>query len=1340
MGRDLYGRFAVFSRALDEACGYLDEHLKCSLRDLMFGEGENVLAGHENGASRADRLLLDETMFAQPGLFALELALFRLLEDFGLRADYLLGHSIGELSAAHVGGVIGLEDACELVAARGRLMGALPEGGAMVSVQASEPEARQSIEGLEERVSLAAVNGPRSVVLSGDEDVVLELEAVWSSRGRKTKRLRVSHAFHSPRMVDMLEEYREIAGRLAFAAPRIPIVSNLTGEPALAEHMGDPTYWVNQVREPVRFYDCVQWLASQGTSYLLEVGPDGVLSAMSLDCLSDSIQEDEATRSSIGVASALRGERPEVSTLLTTLADVWVRGHAVDWTRAFDGVDARRVSLPTYAFQRRRYWLDGLQPSHSLTPHVPSMGKHPILNEAVALADGRGWLFSGQLSLEDQPWVEDHVVMGVVLVPGTTFVDLALCAAEHAGCDLVDELVMEVPLVFSGREQVQLQILLREREEEVGCWAIEIYSHSRERSGGDASEASEWMRHASGTLARLEETAATPAIPSIVDAWPPHDAEPVAVESLYEHMAGVGVDFGPAFLGVKTLWRRGDELFAEIRLPEHEWARAASFQVHPALLDAAMHAGTAYSLGASQLMIPFAWSGVSVRKAGTHSLRACLSKTVAGGASLQALDENGAPVASVRSLVARPVTVEQLGAAAQDSGGALFRIDWIAPAVERAPSSFSGALLGTESARLAAPLRSAAGSLELYRDLDSLSEALRNGAVLPEVVLVDCASDELGQSDPPPLGEHDRGGDQNHEDCVADRARGAVHTALELVQAWLSDTSLAPSRLAFVTRNAIAVGGEESVEGLEQAGIWGLIRSATTENPRRLLIVDLDEEHSSLESLPRALRVASLLDEPQLAIRRGDVLVPRLAPVELLDEPATEPVVPGAIAPFDPGGTVLVTGGTGGLGGLVAKHLVARYEARHVLIASRSGRSAEGAAELASDLERMGAQVSIATCDVAEREQLRALLASVPGEHPLRAVVHVAGVIDDGVVGSLTAERVDRVLAPKLDGAWHLHRLTEHLDLSAFVLFSSVSGVLGGMGQSNYATANAFMDALAAHRRAKGLPGVALAWGPWDVGGGMTEGLEEADRTRMRRSGLLPMSEIEALELFDVAQGRDEPLLVPVRLDMPVLSAHAAAETLPSMLRDLVRSPARHLKSAESGALAERLATTSVHEHERIVRDALSIHIATVLGLASAEAVEATRSFKELGFDSLAAIELRNRLNQTLGVSLPATLVFDYPTPELLTTYLLEHVTPDGSQSTANVDVELDKLERLLANEASDELVRSRAKVRLQAILAGLGEDDGSATSTAVAEKMRSASAEEVLDFIDRELRPRPSE
>jgi acyl transferase domain-containing protein/acyl carrier protein len=1346
MGRELYMRFSVFRESLDEACGHLDELLKHSLRDVMFGEDQKSALSGGGGEHAGGKSLLDETMFAQTGLFALELALFRLLEDLGICPDYLLGHSIGELTAAHVAGVMALEDACALVAARGRLMGALPEGGAMISVQASEDEALESLLGCQHLVSLAAINGPRSVVFSGDEDAVLKLGDLWSSRGRKTKRLRVSHAFHSHRMEDMLAEYAEVANRLTFAAPQVPIVSNLTGEPVPAEQVSDPGYWIRQVREPVRFYEGVKWLVGQGVSCLLELGPDGVLSAMSLECLPDVAgTEEQSTRDGIAVkaVSALRGARPEVHALLAALAETWVHGIAVDWGKTFDGVDAHRVQLPTYAFQRQRYWLDDeYRGAGSLASASSSISEHPILDDAVALADGRGWLFTGRLSLDSQPWVADHVVMGVVLVPGTTFVDLALTVAEEVGFDLVAELVMEAPLVLAAGERVRLQISVAEPDD-AGLRAIEIYSCLQDPSRDGELDTGEWTRHASGVLARADDAApqsdAVMDIASIAGVWPPEDAQPLAVEPVYDYLAEVGVDYGPAFLTVDALWQRADGLFAEARLPEHELTRARRFHIHPALLDAALHSSAVRSFASGQLEIPFAWSGVSVQAVGASSLRVWISPTPSGGVSLLIMDDRGAPLASIQSLVGRPVTAKQLGSAADRQQSSLSHVDWVALAVDRAPSSFSGALVGRQT-RLGASLSPADGSLEVYEDLRSLCGALQRGAAVPEIAVVACAPDSLEVDAGGLASDRVRGGGAKGQldDGVIGEMHDTTHFALDLIQTWLADPHLSGSRLAFVTRNAVAAMPGESMDGLAQAGIWGLVRSAATENPHRLLLVDLDDEQSSWELLPQALRAASMFDESQIAIRKGSALVPRLAAVDRKDSPGEESDdVVATPTPFDPNGTVLITGGTGGLGGLVAKHLASRHEARHLLLASRSGRDADGAVELAGELERMGAQVSIVACDVAEQDQLRALLATVAAEHPLGAIVHVAGVLDDGVVGSLTAERVDRVLAPKVSGAWHLHRLTEHLDLSAFVLFSSASGVLGGMGQGNYAAANAFLDALAAHRRANGLAAVSLAWGPWEVTGGMAGGLDETDRTRIMRSGLTPMSDTEALDLFDLAQELDEPLIVPVRLDRSALRAGGTAGAFPSLLRGMVRPATRHTKGVENSALAKRLAAAPPHEHERILLDAVCTHTAVVLGHSSADAVEAKQPFKELGFDSLAAVELRNRLNQALGINLPATLIFDYPTPRALADYLLDNAAPDGTQVSFTVDTELDRLERLLATAVSDEASRSKVSVRLQAILTGLAENGHSAKDTAVAEKMRAATADEVFDFIDRELRPR---
>lgn len=380
MGSELYEVFAPFRETLDEVTRCFDRSLGCSLREVMFGQSGSSFPEASQRSSSASKL--DRTIYTQPALFALEVALFRLLEHWGVRPDYLIGHSIGELSAACVADVLSLEDACRLVAARGRLMEALPGGGAMVAVQASEQEVRETLDGFQERVALAAINGPLSVVLSGDEDAVLELQSVWAARERKTKRLQVSHAFHSHHMDGMLEELARVAGEMTFSPSRLPIVSNLTGEPLTGEQLRDPRYWAEHARRTVRFADGVGWLATRGVDSFLELGPDGVLSAMCMECLpggasmagkpapASSRADDgalaptsalvEGRRSCIALP-ALRKGRSETRGLLSAVSALWVRGIAVEWPTMFEEKGARRVGLATYAFQRKRYWPSGNQ-------------------------------------------------------------------------------------------------------------------------------------------------------------------------------------------------------------------------------------------------------------------------------------------------------------------------------------------------------------------------------------------------------------------------------------------------------------------------------------------------------------------------------------------------------------------------------------------------------------------------------------------------------------------------------------------------------------------------------------------------------------------------------------------------------------------------------------------------------------------------------------------------------------------------------------------------------------------------------------------------------------------
>jgi acyl transferase domain-containing protein/short-subunit dehydrogenase/acyl carrier protein len=1232
MAVELLGCSPVFRRSMLDCQGALAPFVDWSLFDVLRKVG---------GAPGLDRVDV-----VQPVLFAVMVSLAALWRACGVHPDVVVGHSQGEIAAACVAGGLSLDDAARVVAVRGRVLCGLAGLGGMVSVALAAGELGPRLERWGERISLAAVNGPRSTVLSGDlealEVFLLECEA----QGVRARRIPVDYAAHSVRVEGVRSELLEGCSVIAPRSGEVPFCSTVTGGLLDTAEL-DAEYWYRNLRETVQLERVIRALLDQEHGAFVEISPHPVLTVGVQETADEALQGS----SQVAIVGSLRRGEDGRESFLRALSQAWAHGMKVDWRAILQAEGVRRVDLPAYAFQRERYWL---APKRGEVADVGAAGLaaagHPLLGAAVSLAGGEGWLFTGRLSLDSHSWLADHAVMGVVLLPGTAFLELALHVGAQVGSGLVQELTLEKPLVLPEHDAVTLQLSVGQPDEK-GRRTLAI--HSRLDSDSIDRELSDlgWIRHATGLLAPAGLGAGQPACNgqarALAGVWPPPDAQPVEPDLLHEQLTEQGFDDGPAFEGARAVWRRGDELLVEVSLAEDQQAHASSFCVHPALLYAALQPALmelrGNGRGASERQgeeselrarLPFSFSGVSLHASGARSLRARLHRNGEDTISLTVADEAGGLVASIGSLEIKAVSEADLASPQGGDRDSLLRLEWTSiqlgsPSQNESSESSGWVLLGRDDSPIVEGLSDIGISVAVYPDLRALGEALQAGLPLPQAVLIDAT--------------------YRVEASVLVAAHGLVHDVLGVLQEWLSDERFAASRLVVVSWDALEVRPGDGVEGLASTAVWGLVRSAQSENPGRLALVDVDGKESSWRALSSAVAAAFESEEPQLAVRDGSALAPRLRRVVSSRElpPST------GVGPWlDPGHSVLITGGTGGLGALIAGHLVAEHGVQSLVLASRRGADAPGARELQGQLEAQGALVTVIACDVGDRGQVRALIASVPEEYPLGAVIHAAGVLDDGTISSLTPERMDRVLAPKLDAAWHLHETTEHLGLAAFVLFSSAAGTLGSPAQGNYAAANAFLDGLATYRRARGLVGTSMAWGRWAQSTGLTRALTDADLTRVTRFGVSALSSEEGLALFDAAGALDEALLLPIRLDAASLGARARDGSLPALLRGLVRVPVRRV--IEGGSLARRLTGLSEAERRAVVLKMVQSEMAIVLGLASPETMDPERSFNELGFTSLTGMELRNRLSVATGFRLPATLVFDYPTPAAITGHLLE--------------------------------------------------------------------------------------
>ncbi|RZB15933.1 HAD-IIIC family phosphatase [Streptomyces sp. F001] len=930
----------------------------------------------------------------------------------------------------------------------------------------------------------------------------------------------------------------------------------------------DAEYWFTNLRETVRFDTAVQNLLEAGHRVFVEASPHPVL-------LGAVTQNADHTRTSgvTAVGTLRRGEGGQAR-LLQSAAEVFVAGVEVDWSPWVQG--GRLVDLPTYAFQRRRYW----RPAAATTVDVGAAGlgavRHPLLGAAVRLAGSDDVVLTGRVSRATHPWLEDHAVFGTVLLPGTAFVEMALRAGEEVGCPYVRELAVHAPLSLPEHAEVDVQVQVGAVQD--GSRPVDVHSRPRRPDG-----TGEWTHHASAVLTEQGSVPTEVTGPLHGTAWPPAGAERLDAAAHYDTMAAAGLEYGPAFQGLSDVWRLGDEILARVTLPGRQAEEAATFGLHPALLDAALQAAAVDGLD-GRTPLPFSFGTITLHTPGATEVRVRVAPAGRDTFTVELADPAGTPVARVDSLLVRPVTAGDL----------------------TTPESSTETLLSVE-----------------WSAYDGTADAGSDGTA-PELTLLQAA-------DPGP-----DAGD------VVTRARAVLHETLDGLQAWLAQDRPASARLVVLTRGAVLTGAED--EGAEvnlvHAPVWGLVRAARTENPGRIVLVDVDS--GTWDGLTDVTDLGITGDTPELAIRRGRTYVP------VLRRQATDRT-DGAAAALGTG-TVLITGGTSGLGAQVARH-VAGLGARHLLLLSRRGPDADGAEALRAELAAAGTQVSIRACDVADRAQLAQALRDIPAEYPLTAVIHSAGVLHDGVIESIDAEGLDAVLRPKIDAAWHLHELTAGTELAAFVVFSSVSGILGGAGQGSYAAANVFLDALMQQRRRGGRPGLSLAWGLWAETTGMTGHLAEADIERINRGGITVLGTEQGLTLLDAALSRDtaDAVLVAVALDLPVLRT-SEPNLLPPLLAGLF-PPRRRVFAARSGRQTGGAGRVALDSQADVV-ERLRYRFASTMGFDTAE-LDVTAPLVGQGLDSVMAMQTRSLIESDFGRTLPIAQMFNGASIENIADHLI---------------------------------------------------------------------------------------
>ncbi|MGW1753614.1 SDR family NAD(P)-dependent oxidoreductase [Streptomyces mirabilis] len=1215
MARDLLDRDPVFADELDRC--------DAALRPFTSWSVAAVLRGAE-GAPPLDRVDV-----VQPVLFAVMVSLAAVWRARGVRPDAVVGHSQGEVAAACVAGALSLSDAAAVVALRSQALTGLSGTGTMAVVALPHTEVEDRLAGLDGRVCVAAVNSGRSTVIAGDVEPLETLLADLDREQVFARRLDVDYASHSPRVEPVRATVLDELDGVTTCPTSVTWYSTVTGEPVTEELEAD--YWYTNLREPVRFAPTVERMAADGYRCFVELGPHP-----SLVTALHTVAEDSGHENLVAVGS-LRRDEDGPACLDRAAAELHVHGRRIDWRRLVPDTDTDTApaDLPTYAWDPRRHWIE--PESTTGAPGLFDRAAHPLLGIQLQSPDETRWTFRGEWSQETADWLPEHTVFGRTVVSGTTLMELcrAALAVAHPDdpADLTDLLLLSpLTLPDSGTVEVSVEVV-------TAGPVPEITVHSRPR----VQEATGWTLHATAS-------ASAPAAPTgeRPPVWP-EAAEPAWTPETYERLSELGLGYGPAFQGVRSaVTTGGGELLARLSLPPTARDAADPYPLHPALLDAALHVAAGLDASDGRVLLPVAVGRCVLPPGGARDLTAAVRRTGGSGTDLTLdvtlWDTDGFPAGRLEGVRLRAADPADLKGASENARH-LYEVVWTAVPEQPAEAP------GTEWAVLGDPSDpEVAGVL---RGLAAAGTHVRSGTGGVDVSGTS-GVDVLVRFWPRPAMDAEPA-------AAAQELAAAALAELRALIALPQDE--APARTVWVTRGAVGAVDEDTVPGLAQSVLWGLARSARAEHPELgLTLLDLDDSDPA-DVLPT---VVTHTEEPELAFRAGTLLAPRLVRARNRDATGT-PVVLDVVGhptlvPTD--GTVLITGGLGAVGRHLAR-LLAEHGAPRLLLTSRRGPDDPRAPEVAAELTALGVEVEVAACDIGNAAAVADLLGRIGEESPLRGVVHCAGVLADGVVAELTPERLAQVLRPKVDGAAHLHRLTADARLDLFLLVSSAAGVVGNAGQGNYAAANVYLDQLAHHRRALGLPGVSLSFGAW-AGEGLAAA--HADLDRMARLGHRALTPEQGRELVELALRQGAPHLVAWALDLPRLreTVTTTGGGTAALWRSLLPAPRTGRGGGDGLAdgLADRLARLPEAERAERVLALVREEISRALGLRSTESVRPDQPLRELGMDSVTAVELRNRIGARIGAKLPATLLFDHPTAARLAAHLLSTALAAGDRTT----------------------------------------------------------------------------